>query len=70
MIKNIFIGWFNKLFKKNNELYERRIAICNQCDSKLQLTPKESICKECGCVLSAKCRVKDEKCVLNKWQYE
>jgi hypothetical protein len=25
------------------------------------------ICDECGCVLSAKARVKDEKCVLNKW---
>lgn len=25
------------------------------------------ICGECGCVLEAKARVKDEKCKLNKW---
>lgn len=64
---NILIGWYNKLFKKNNKLYEDRIAICNQCDSRQKISKKESICKECGCVLSAKTRVKDEKCMLNKW---
>lgn len=67
MIKNIFIGWYNKIFKKNNNLYNQRIVICNQCDSKLQLTKNEAICKECGCVLDAKLRVKDEICLLNKW---
>ncbi len=66
MIRNILIGWYNKLFKHNNELYLKRMEICNNCESKLQLTKKESICKECGCVLSAKCRVEDERCVLNK----
>jgi hypothetical protein len=25
------------------------------------------ICNECGCILDAKARVKDEKCELNKW---
>lgn len=67
MIINIFKGWAYKLFHKNNEIYHERIKICNRCSSRLQISKRESICKECGCVLSAKNRVKDEKCILNKW---
>lgn len=67
MIKNIIIGWWNKLFKKNNDIYSERIKICNECPSQIFITKKESICKECGCLLSAKCRVKDEFCDLKKW---
>lgn len=67
MIKNIFVGWYNRIFNKNKDLYNKRMEICNTCDSKLCISSNFNICKECGCELSAKTRVKSEKCLLNKW---
>lgn len=67
MIKHIIVGWYNKLFKRNNELYRTRMLICEPCEFRKKITKKESICSQCGCVLSAKLRVNEEHCVLNKW---
>lgn len=66
-IKHIIVGWYNWLFKKNNDLAKRRLSICANCESRVLLTKHEAICSECGCLLSAKSRVKDEKCLMNKW---
>lgn len=67
MIKNIVLGWYRKIFNKNNELAEKRLAICDSCPHKVNLTKKESICSLCGCVLSAKVRVESEICHDNRW---
>lgn len=64
---NIIKGWYFHLFKKHEQLAIKRISICNKCNSRVTIEMLGDICDECGCVLSAKARVKDEKCVLNKW---
>ena len=64
---NIIKGWYYKIFNKNKELANKRIAICNQCSHKLHIEMVGDICAECGCVLEAKARVADEYCELNKW---
>lgn len=64
---NIIKGWYFNLFNKHEQLAIKRISICNHCKSRVTIEMLGDICDECGCVLSAKARVKDEKCVLNKW---
>ena len=66
-IKNIIKGWYYKFFNKHEQLAKKRIAICMKCNSKTHIVIIGDICDECGCVLSAKARVEDEKCELNKW---
>ena len=63
---NIVKGWYFRLFNKNEQLARKRIAICNKCKSKRHIDMIGDICDECGCVLEAKARVKDEYCELNK----
>lgn len=63
----IIKGWFCKIFNKNKELANERIAICEQCEHIEHIDIVGDICAKCGCVLSAKARVKDEHCILNKW---
>lgn len=65
-IINIFVGWFNKIFKKNNRLSKYRMSICKECEFNVKFL-KEDICTQCGCFLDAKTRVRKEKCVENKW---
>ena len=66
-ISNIIRGWYYKFFNKHTKLANIRIAICNDCLSKKHIDMLGDICDECGCVLEAKARVKDEQCELNKW---
>lgn len=66
-LKNILIGWYNKFFNKNKTLFKQRMEICNMCQDKIRLTKNEYMCKYCGCILSAKTRVLEESCDLNKW---
>ena len=66
-IINIIKGWWFNLFNKHEQLANERISICKACDSCVAIELVGDICDECGCVLSAKARVKDEKCILNKW---
>ena len=69
MVKLIHIikGWFYYIFNKNEQLARKRIAICQKCKSCMNIAKIGKICAECGCVLEAKARVKDEQCELNKW---
>lgn len=70
-LKNIIKGWYYKIFNKNEQLAKKRISICRGCTSKMHIDMVGDICAECGCVLEAKARVKDEQCELNKWyKYE
>lgn len=64
---NIIKGWWYLLFNKNEKLAKKRIAICKKCKSLEHIEMLGDICGECGCILEAKARVKDEKCELNKW---
>ena len=65
--KHIAQGWANDLLKKEEELYQKRISICKQCEYCVHIESLGDIYDECGCILDAKARVKDEKCELNKW---
>lgn len=41
-----------------------RMDICNVCPEIIPLTKQ---CKQCGCFMAAKTRLKEAKCPLNKW---
>lgn len=43
---------------------QARLDICNNCDRLIQLTKQ---CKECGCFMALKTKLKNTKCPLNKW---
>ena len=47
-----------------DELFEKRIKICFDCDRLLKITTQ---CKECGCFMKLKARMQEAKCPLNKW---
>lgn len=66
VIKNIILGFFYNLFDMKNELYRSRRKVCNKCESNKKIMGMH-YCDQCGCFLRAKLRVKDEKCLMNKW---
>jgi hypothetical protein len=41
-----------------------RMAICEECPSLLRLTHQ---CKECGCFMKMKTKIKTAECPLGKW---
>lgn len=50
------------------EVAEARQKICNACPKRIDITNQ---CKECGCFLAAKTKIKQEECPLLKWtKYE
>lgn len=65
-IKHIIKGWYYRFRGINFELMEQRMKQCRECSEILYLTKNVTECKSCGCFLSAKTRVEDEKCPLNK----
>ena len=46
------------------ELSTKRFSICEKCPSLLKVT---SQCKECGCFMKAKVKLKEAVCPLSKW---
>ena len=46
------------------EVAKERLEICNNCPKMIKLTGN---CAECGCFISAKCKFRQEKCPLGKW---
>lgn len=76
---NIVKGHINEVFGNQQGLYEKRIKICKECplfseskigyicDSKKKIIKDGKTIKGCGCRLSAKTRLKNEKCILKKW---
>jgi hypothetical protein len=56
---------FNKnLGRVSDTIAEERMAICNGCEMLIQAT---KTCKECGCFMSAKTKLPNASCPLNKW---
>jgi hypothetical protein len=43
---------------------ENRLNTCKKCEKFIKLTHQ---CKECGCIMNAKVKLKDAVCPLNKW---
>ena len=43
---------------------EKRLAICESCPSLIKLTHQ---CKECGCFMKLKTKLKEATCPLGKW---
>ena len=41
-----------------------RMEICNECPKLIKLTKQ---CKECGCIMSVKTKLKFAACPLEKW---
>lgn len=46
------------------ETVKVRLNICNNCDRLIKVTAQ---CKECGCFMRMKVKLKEAKCPLNKW---
>lgn len=54
-----------KDFLTDKTTYYARLQICTQCD---KLEKPLYRCKECGCIVPAKAKIKNSTCPLNKWQ--
>lgn len=57
------------LLNENNyvedpEILIKRIKTCHECPSFIELTGQ---CKECGCIMALKAKLKQAVCPLNKW---
>jgi hypothetical protein len=50
--------------KVSEEEAESRLNTCINCDRLIQLTKQ---CKECGCIMAVKVKLKNATCPLNKW---
>lgn len=68
MIKlwHIIKGTFYNIIGKNKQLSSTRMKICNQCECRLN-TKLGDFCGECGCLLTSKTKVREEKCPNDKW---
>lgn len=55
-----------RIQNKNEDLYRKRLVICNKCKHKLTLSVGD-VCEECGCIIANKTRIEDEHCDLCKW---
>ena len=69
-------GYTNLITNKNEELAEKRIEICKNCELHENHPILGIICSSkksksgvygCGCVMAAKARNKESGCILNKW---
>jgi hypothetical protein len=65
-ILNIIKGTYYNLTGKKQNLADKRLEICNQCDHREDFKLGD-ICNLCGCILESKTRVEDEQCEMNKW---
>jgi hypothetical protein len=50
--------------KVETAVSESRMSVCTDCDRFISLTKQ---CKECGCVMPLKTKLKNATCPLNKW---
>ncbi len=50
--------------KASEEEAQARLNTCISCDRLIQFTKQ---CKECGCIMAIKVKLKKATCPLNKW---
>lgn len=55
-------GWYYVAIFFDPPYAKTRRLICSTCAKN-----KWNVCSVCGCPLVAKCRVKDEKCPIDRW---
>ena len=48
--------------KAGEELYERRLGVCKECDLLL-----EGMCRSCGCYVELRAAVEKNVCPYKKW---
>lgn len=60
---NLFLSKIRMLNKQKKLLYDKRYSICMQC----QFLNNIHQCSICGCFISAKTKVDNEKCPNNFW---
>lgn len=51
-------------YEEDKALVEKRLEICKGCPFLIQLTTQ---CKKCGCIMSAKTKLKYSECPIGKW---
>ena len=70
-LKNIAEGWANKVLKRQQELSDARMKICNACEhisTKHNTTRFDVHCTKCGCTLDAKTRSEESECPIGLWK--
>lgn len=65
-IVRVLVGWFNRIFKREQTLANKRLAICNKCEYRKKIG-RLHYCGLCYCELKAKCSSPEEKCLNDKW---
>ena len=50
--------------KTSEDVAQQRMSICSSCPELINATKQ---CKQCGCFMSLKVRLKDAVCPLGKW---
>lgn len=65
-IRNIIVGWYNRIFDRNTTLYNKRMEVCKGCTEKVKIG-NEDVCGICYCPLKSKLRVKEEVCAQGRW---
>ncbi len=50
--------------RATDDLAKNRLTICEECD---RLTKVTKQCKECGCIMPLKVKLKKATCPLSKW---
>jgi hypothetical protein len=58
------IDMFDKQNRTSDDIADKRMSICNDCD---RLIPVTHQCKECGCFMKMKVKLKAATCPLGKW---
>ena len=54
-----------ELLKTDEETANQRYAICLECPELIGLTKQ---CKQCGCFMAMKTKIKSAECPLGKWK--
>jgi len=63
MLGSIILGWWYWITNANNKISKERLSICSVCPIR-----KGMLCSDCGCVLQAKARLKEEECPRGFWK--
>jgi len=71
--KEITEGWANYLLNRQNEISEKRMNICRDCEyisTKHKTNRPDIHCTNCGCTLAAKTRSLESECPIGLWKAE